>query len=270
LVPWALAAFAFAITGLVVVKRIRGLPGADLGRQASLLIAAALTVPILMHPYTAFLQQDRGRTGLVMTEQLVYQHAWQNRQTDKVRQWMLDGGSTLGCDIDPGECAVIHRAESDGKVFTPEELRDALVEAIVSHPLPFIGNRVSYVWNQWFADELGSYSHKPTNYSSGPVLYSSSNNLNPGQGLLYLLLLIAATVAAIILALRGRWALLIIPAMVLAMLAPFAIVHVEVRYLIPLKLIGLLAPILILMLREQPARSKSAQVVPESIPEEVS
>jgi hypothetical protein len=261
LVPWALAALTLAILGMIAVKRIRGLPTIDLGRQAILLIFAAVTVPILMHPYTTYLQQDRGRTQFVMTQDIFYANAWNSRALDKVPQWLLDGGSTMGCDIDPEECALIHTAKSNGKIFAPEELRRALVKAIITHPIQFVGNRVSYVTEQWFADEVGSYFHQKTDYRTGPVSYSSSNNLNPGQGLLYLVLLIAAIVAAGMLAVRGRWALLIIPVMALAILAPFAIVQVEVRYLIPLKLIGLFSPILILMLTEQPAKSLSQQVV---------
>ena len=38
LVPWALAALALAIAGMIIAKRIRGLPSGDLGRQAILLI----------------------------------------------------------------------------------------------------------------------------------------------------------------------------------------------------------------------------------------
>jgi hypothetical protein len=245
LVPWALGALSLVIAIIVIVKRIRGLPTADLGRQALLLISAALTVPILMHPYTVFVQQDRGRTQFVMTADLVYESVWRSQQLNEVPQWLLDTGTTPGCDIDPAECALIHTAKSKGKVFTPPELRQALIKAIVAHPLQFAGNRVSVVSHQWFVDE-------------------------PGQGLLYFVLLITAILAACLLAVRGRWALLIIPVMALALLAPFAIVHVEVRYLIPLKLIGLLAPILILMLREQTARSKRSRSVVETIPEGVS
>lgn len=265
LVPWALATLALVIAGMIIVKRIRGLPTFDLGRQAILLIFAALTIPILMQPYTAFVQHDRGRTQFVVTADLIYQNAWKSPQLGTFLQSSLDGGATVGCDIDPAECALIHLAESRGKVFTPGELRDALVKAIVAHPLEFVGNRGSFVAKQWFADEIGSLYRVETNYESGPVSFSSSNNLNPGQGLLFLALLISAIVASCILAWRGRWAVLVIPLMALVLLAPFAIVHVEVRYLIPLKMIGLLAPMLILMLREQPPRSrgsKSAEDIP--------
>jgi len=270
LVPWALAALALIFAVVIISKRIRRLPYGDLVPQASLLICAAITVPILMQPYTAYMQEYRGRTQFVMTQEIFYQNAWQSRKLDKVPQWLLDGGSTLGCDIDPGECALIHDAKSDGKVFTPGELRQALVNSIVTHPIQFVGNRVSYVGEQWFGDEIGSYSHVKANYESGPVSYSSSNNLNPGQGLFYLALLIVAILGACVLATRGRWVLLVIPTVGLALLAPFAVVQVEVRYMIPLKLIGLLSPVLLLMLRERPASSKCPQGFVESIPDAMS
>lgn len=269
LVPWALDAVALAIAGIIIGKRIRRLPTRDLGRQMILLGTAVLTIPILMHPYTTFVQQERGRTQFVMLDDLVYESVWKNHTLDTDAQWALDGGLSVGCDIDPGKCELIQRAQTGGKVYTPENLRNMLFESIVTHPLQFVANRVSYVSIQWFADELGSYFHVTTDYRSGPVTYSASNNLNPGQGLLYLVLLISAIVAAVKLAARGRWALPIIPLMALALLAPFAIVHVEVRYLIPLKLIGLLAPVLILMLREQPLRSVSSKSAVKNIPEEV-
>lgn len=238
-VPWALAAIAIAAMGVIIVKRTRKVSTVDLGRQAVLLIVAAITVPILMHPYTTFVQQERDRTQFVMLDDLIYESAWQ--PVDSLPQWLLDGGMSVGCDIDPSECALIQRAQADGKVFTPHELRNLLLESMATHPLQLVSNRGSYVARQWFADETGSYS--------------SSDTLNPGQGLLYLVFLISTTVVAFILATRGRWALMVVPVMALAVLAPFAVVHVEVRYLIPLKMMGLLAPMLILMLREQPERS---------------
>lgn len=257
-VPWALAALALAVAGMIIVKRIRGLPTADLGRQAILLGTALLTIPILMHPYTTFVQQERGRAQFVTTDG-VYESVWKNYTLATTSQWLLDGGVSVGCDIDPAKCELIQRAQAGGTLYTSANLRSMLFESIVTHPLEFVGNRGSYVAVQWFADERGSYSHKKADYRSGPASYSFSNDLNPGQGLLYLVLLIAAIVTSCILAVRGRWALLVIPLMVLALLAPFAIVHVEVRYLIPLKMIGLLAPMLILMLREQPTRSRGSK-----------
>lgn len=255
LVPWALAAVAITISAVVIAKKVRRKPIGDLGRQAVLLIVATLTVPLLMQPYAAYVQQDRARTQFVMTDDLVYAGVWKHNTIATSPQWLLNGGLSVGCDIDPSECALIQREQADGKVFTPTELRNALIKSIATHPLQFLGNRGSYVARQWSADEVGSYS--------------SSNNLNPGQGLLYLTSLIAAIVAAFILVARGRWTLLVIPIMGLAIIAPYAVVHVEVRYLIPLKMIGLLTPILLLMLSQTPRRPRRARpIIGSSPPEE--
>jgi hypothetical protein len=275
LVPWALAALVLFIVVIVVVKRSRGVPTLDLRRQATLLATATVAVALLMAPYTAFLHYDRGRTSFVTTESVFYENAWKSPQFDAVPQWLLDSGSAWACDVDPVECARIHSEKSAGKVFAPLELRNALVTTIVTHPLQFAGNRASYVGKQWFADELGSYFHVESNYQSDPPTYSASDNLNPGQGLLFLALLIMAIWSSLILAKRGNWLMLIIPMMALATLAPLAITQVEVRYLIPLKLIGLLGPMLVLMVRALPpksndprgvARSKDGDGITEPVP----
>ena len=252
LVPWALAGLAITISVVVLVKRIRRKSSGDLGRQALLLMVAALVVPILTQPYTAYLQQDRARTQFVMLDDIVYVGIWRHNTTPASPDWAIRGGMSIGCDIDEAKCASIQQQEADGRVFTSVELRNALILSIAHHPFQFLGNRGSYLARQWSADEWGSYS--------------SSNNLNPGQGLLYLMSLIAAIVAACILVVRGRWALLVIPILAVALLAPFAVVHVEVRYLIPLKTIGLLTPILMLMLKETPRRPRRARSVIESSP----
>jgi hypothetical protein len=244
LIPWVLAANGLLILVIIVIRRIQGVPAIALRSQAALLIAAAITVPVLMHPYLSFVNDERGRTQFVMTQDLVYESVWRSRELDKVPAWLADAGSTLGCEIDAQRCELIRTAKSNGRVFTPVELRDALISAISAHPLDYVGNRVSYITKGWFA--VGPY---------------------PLEGPLYLVFLITAIGVACVLAIRGRLALLIVPLMALAILAPFAITHVEVRYLFPLKLLGLLAPILILTLIETPPRSRTLECCPQ---EEVS
>lgn len=253
LVPWALGAVALLTLILLVVQRRRR-DVTYLWRQAVLTGVAGLSVLFLALPYTVFLLQERDRAQFVRTEELVYEHAWEDPDVKTIPQWMLDGGSTVGCDIDPEQCAEFAKETASGVTHSPEELRDELIEAIVTHPGEFIVNRVSHVSTQWFADELSSYSRAETDYTSGPVTYAASHNYNVAHGLLYLALLVITFGSAIVLAIRGNWAMLIVPVLALAILAPFAIVHVEVRYLIPLKFIGLLAPLLVLMLWEQPTR----------------
>ena len=258
LVPWALFGVAVVI-GVVLLVRIRRKRDlGDLAKQGLMLAAAGLSILILMQPYTAFVQEDRGRTQFVQTEDLVFEHAWENSATKDIPQWMIDGGSTIGCDLDRPQCLEFEDENDAGDPPTPDELRDSLVGAILAKPLEFAGNRVNAVTRQWFGDELDSYSHVDTDYRTDAVTYSSSPNTNPAQNILFLALLIASFVSAIVLAVRGRWALLLVPILALALLAPFAIVHVEVRYLIPLKLIGLFTPVLLLMLRDSTRRRRAS------------
>ena len=251
LVPWALFGVAVLIGIVLLVRRARKRDFGDLARQGIMLAAAGLSIVILMQPYTAFVQEDRGRTQFVQTEDLVFEHAWENSDTKEIPQWMLDGGSTIGCDLDRAQCLEFEEEAEDDQLPTADELRDSLIGAIVAKPLEFAGNRVNAVTRQWFGDELQSYSHVDTDFTKDAVTYSSSPNINPAQNILFLALLVTAFVSAIILAVRGRWALLLVPILALALLAPFAIVHVEVRYLIPLKLVGLFTPVLLLMLHDR-------------------
>jgi hypothetical protein len=100
-------------------------------------------------------------------------------------------------------------------------LRNALVRAIVENPREWIVLRTETIVHQWFTYDA-----------------------NAGEGYAYLLLLLAALSASLALARGGRWALLIVPLAAGALVAPFSFVHVEERYLIPIKLLGLLAPTL--------------------------
>ncbi len=250
LVPYALAAVTLLVVVLALVAHARKADSSGLLRQAVLVATAALSIAILMQPYSSFVQRTMDRSQFVQTENLVYEHAWEDPTSDPIPQWMRDGGSTVGCDIDPVQCEVFQREALAGQAASSDALKDALITAILTNPLEFVGNRVPVVAEQWFGDELDSYSHVETDFTSGPVSYSSSENLNPPQGLFYLSLMLLALTTAIMLAIRGRWALLVFPVLALVLLAPFAIVHVEVRYLMPLKLMALLAPVLVLTLRE--------------------
>lgn len=256
LVAWVLAATAILLGILIAIRRRKKHSTKDLLLQVIILSTAVLSVVVLMQPYTSYELATNKRVQFTTTEDLVYQHVWQNPTTDKVPQWMLEGGSTLGCDLDATECARIHVANESSHPPKPDQLRNELVKAILTHPVAFVENRVHYVSTQWFADELGSYSHVPTDYRSGPVSYASSPNPNVPQGLFYLALVIGAVACSIVLARRGLWSLLALPLVLAGLLAPFAMVHVEVRYLIPLKMIGLLTPMLILMARTTKTHSR--------------
>lgn len=233
------------VVGALVVRwsyaRLRRRPQSlNTRRGLVLLVSASLATVFLMAPYTAYMLVDRDRSSFVQTEELVYISVWQDPQSGDVPQWKLNGGSALACDLDPDRCSEISDLGLDST-----QLRDELVETILENPVEFVGHRVFYVAFQWFGDETHSYSYSPADYAREPVSAGSAPNLNVPNGILYVAFLVVSLVASVVVVSRGDWVGLVLPAAVVALLGPFAIVHVEVRYLIPLKLLALLAPLLI-------------------------
>lgn len=250
LVPWVLVGVAAIVTIAAIITKRRKQPTKSLISQLILLTTSLISLGVLLAPYTLYLAQERDRTQFVITENLVYEHVWEDRVKDEVPEWMAEAGSTLGCDLDTKTCDEVRDDEAAGKPWTSEELRDALIGTIVAHPGEFVAHRVFYVVKQWFADETARSSDS----SRGFVV----TNLNIPQGLTYLTLLVVAFGAAVTLVRRGHWIALTIPLAMLGILAPFAIVHVEARYLIPLKLLALLAPMLVLAVKKAKSRETSA------------
>ncbi|MFT4285227.1 MAG: hypothetical protein QM598_10390 [Protaetiibacter sp.] len=265
LVPIVFLAVGAVLLAVVLVRRVRKHPAGGLLPQALLVATAAAAAFVLLAPYSALVYQKHDRIQFVQTENLVYDHAWHRADDPDRPQWISDAGASLGCELDEETCERFEEERDAGETPAPEELRDALIGAILAHPGEWVVHRVGVVLRQWFGDEVSSYAHIETDYESGPVGYSGSFNLNPPAGLAYLGLLVASFTIGIRLAARGRWTMLVVPLTALALLAPFAIVHVEVRYLIPLKMIGLLAPMLVLVLRQTPIRRRRrVEVPPES------
>lgn len=266
LIPWMLAAIGVLLVVLILARRRRGAHTEHLMRQFIFIAAAVGSVVLLLAPYMVYSISTKNTVQLVQTEDLVYQHVWEQPGQDNVPQWMVDGGSSLGCDLDRVTCDLVHERIDSGDPMAPQELRDRLIGAVLANPGEFVINRVHYVVSQWFADELQSYSHVPGDYASGAVSHAMSKNLNPPQNLLYLGLLVVAVGASVVLVRRGNWILLIIAGSALALLAPFSFVHVEVRYLIPIKLLGLFAPVLVMMMRERKARPATESILIPSAP----
>jgi hypothetical protein len=252
LVPIVFLGVGVTLFVVIAVRRLRRRAVTSLLTHGVLVVTSAVVAFGLLAPYAALVYHKHDRIQFVQTENLVFDHAWHSRDDPARPQWISDAGSSLGCDLDATRCEMFAEERESGEVPSPDELRDALIATIAEHPAEWVAHRVGVVLRQWFGDEVASYGHIETDYTSGSVGYSGSFNLNPPAGLAYLGLLIAAFGASIRLAARGRWSALVVPLTALALLAPFAIVHVEVRYLIPLKMLALLAPMLLLLLRDIP------------------
>ena len=219
LIPVALGGLAFILAAVLVVGRIRGrAPDRGVAANALITAAAAVTTIVLMLPYGALIFHREHRLQFVNTQDLLYAVSWQYVTPEPLPQWLIDAGDPLGCELDAKQCAEFIAQRPPP---TSDELRDALIGAIVQHPGKWLSLRSHTLVHQWFTYDA-----------------------NPGEGYAYLLLVLAALSASIALSRRGRWALLIVPLAAGALLGPFTFVHIEERYLIPIKLLGLVAPTL--------------------------
>jgi hypothetical protein len=222
LIPVALGGLGLVLTAVLVVRRLRGRDvDRTMASNALLTATAAFTTILLMVPYGALIFHREHRLQFVNTQDLLYAVSWQYLSPEPLPNWLLDSGDPLGCNLDPGQCEkfIAQRPAPSSK-----DLRNALVQAIVEHPREWIVLRTETIVHQWFTYDA-----------------------NAGEGYAYLLLLMVALSGSFALARGGRWALLIVPLAAGALVAPFSFVHVEERYLIPIKLLGLLAPTLTLV-----------------------
>lgn len=221
LIPVALGGLALVLVTVLLVRRLRGrAPDRAVAANALITATTAFTTVLLMLPYGALIFHREHRLQFVNTQDLLYSVSWQYLSAEPLPRWLLDSGDPLGCNLDPKQCEkFIAQTPSPSS----DELRNALIRAIVEHPGEWISLRTETLVHQWFTYDA-----------------------NAAEGYAYLVLLLAALSASIALARHGRWALLMVPLAAGALLGPFSFVHVEERYLIPVKLLGLLAPALAL------------------------
>jgi hypothetical protein len=221
LIPVALLGLAGLLILALLIRRVRhAAPSPTVQANAVLTATAAFTTILLMVPYGALIFHREHRLQFVNTQDLLYAVSWQYTDPTPLPQWLLDAGDPLGCNLDPRQC---EKFIAQDPPPSAQELRDALFDAIREHPGRWISLRLDTLVRQWFTFDP-----------------------NPAEGYAYLALLLAGLAASLALAWRGRWALLMVPLAAVALLGPFSFVHVEERYLIPVKLLGLLTPTLAL------------------------
>lgn len=247
--PLVLGGFAFVVL-LIILFQKKGAHSPLNLKQLIFLSVASLTTAVLLLPYTAYLVTERDRYALVTTQQLAFQSSWRSTETGSP-QWLTTAGASIGCELDAVRCHEFYELEQAGTPASAEQLQDAYVEAVVENPLLFLGLKARYFGQQWFGDELSTYSFSPSKYDKPPYGVNASLNQNVPQGLFYAVTMLVTMVGSIVLMSRRKLFISGIPlVMALSFIAPFAIAHFEVRYLIPLKLLGLLAPVVVLTLSE--------------------
>ncbi|MBK5237551.1 MAG: hypothetical protein JJE28_00370 [Actinomycetales bacterium] len=236
LVPWAMGGLLIILLVLALLRRKKA-NVQWLLRQCLILGVVLGSVGLMLQPYITYLAQTQNRTTMVVTEDLVFAGIWRAPQ-DKVPAWVTYSGGTVGCDVDPQRCAELYALRIAGNEVSQAEYRASFVNSVLKHPDRYVSERLSLVTRQWQADESAAYSASP--------------NLNPAQGTFYFVMLLGALVASALLARKGNFAVLLLPAIVIAVALPMAVSGVEARYFIPLKMLALLAPMLLLMARTSP------------------
>ena len=231
LVPWAMGALLVSILVLAVARR-KKTNSRWLLQQALILGVVLGTLGLMLQPYITYLAQTQNRTAMVVTEDLVFAGIWRAPQ-DNVPSWVKNTGGTVGCNIDPQRCDELYALRVSGHEVSQAEYRSSFVNSVLKHPDRYASERLSLLTRQWGADESASYS--------------ANENENPAQGTFFFLMMLGAVVASVVLARKGNFAMLVLPAICIAVTLPMGVSGVEARYFIPLKTMALLAPMLVLM-----------------------
>jgi hypothetical protein len=239
LVPWAMGVLLFILL-VVAFARRKKTNAPWLLRQALILGVVLGTLGLMLQPYITYLAQTQNRIAMVVTEDLVFAGIWRAPQ-DNVPSWVKDSGGTIGCDIDPQRCQELYALRVSGHEVSQAEYRSSFVNSVLKHPDRYISERFSLLTRQWGADEFSSYS--------------SNENQNPAQGAFFFLTVLGALIASVLLARKGNFAILVLPAICIAVMLPMGVSGVEVRYFIPLKMMALLAPMLVLMAQTDPRKA---------------
>ena len=192
---------------------------------AAFVMMSALTIPWLDYREKIVPGGDREWT----VSAFHFQRAWIDRDDPELPVWYSQAGPGVACTIDPQQCSEIEVKLGPLSSLSLSDLTVPTIKAIANNPMSFLSDRLTYISRGWFGSEIGG-----SDLGRDPEIM---------QGLIYLMAVFTTLYYSVYKALRksGNELLLIVPLGLLALLAPFAIIHIEPRYLIPLKIWGLLA-----------------------------
>lgn len=215
-------------------------------KSSLLLLSSFLVTFTVQIPYYGYIKETRQRDTLTVVENEFYPAIW--KHSSDVDQWYRNAGLTVACDIAPTKCQQIKGRLSRGATFSVEEYRNMFLEAVIQNPSAYVEQRLHYISSQWSADEMMSYIDGPVDYTQGSVSYTSVRHQNIPQSLVFFGGMLFMFVASLWFAFRKKiWITLSFPVSIIAILIPFAVVHIETRYLLPLKFIALLVPLLLIL-----------------------
>jgi hypothetical protein len=161
-----------------------------------------------------------------------WQRAWIDQSDPIWPIWYSQAGPGVACTIDPTKCTSVHAKFGPYlEIATPSDLKEITFRSITDNPREFLENRLTYILGGWFAAEI----------DTDRVEVRRDHAL--AQGIVFLISIFALLYFSVYKAIKTKGAdlLLLIPAMLLTLSLPFAIMHIEVRYLLPIKIFGLLS-----------------------------
>lgn len=219
-------------------------------RQFASLCSVALTLAVsasLTIPWINFVEASvRGTRDWSVVGDQFFAGTWV--KAEGLPEFLSSGGVGWACRIERARCDEIEKLEiasgapyTGHGAFTSDQFKSEALAVIRERPLDYMKDRAYFIASGWSSSESGNVNQ------SRAIL----------QGVIFLLGFIFVNVIAFVLTFRGRIWALFWPLASLYILAPLMIGHVEVRYLIPLKLLVLTSPFLWVALKRSSGQANS-------------
>lgn len=189
---------------------------------------AAAAMFICVDPWMTYKEEIRGTREWSVVGDSFIGGMWVDR--DEQPSFLSSGGIGWACEIDPDKCAELNDLKLTQPTLdiTHKQLSEAMLVAL-KNPGEYILDRGKFIGTAWISLGYGSLA----------------NVLNHPLSALNLVGLVGFFVILIKRFVRGWPLLLSVSAIYLTLLIPLLIGHLEIRYLLPFKLLPLLLPIAI-------------------------
>jgi hypothetical protein len=205
--------------------------------SAAVFFIATAAMFICVNPWMTFKEEIRGTREWSVVGDLFISGMWVER--DEQVSFVRDGGIGWACKIDPDKCAELAELKLTQPTLdiTHKQLSEAILVAL-KNPGEYVLDRGKFIGIAWISSEIGQIWLPPE-------LGRNLNVFNHSFSALNLFGLIGFFVILIKRSARSWPLLLSITAIYSTLLIPLLIGHLEIRYLLPFKLLPLLLPIAI-------------------------
>jgi hypothetical protein len=201
---------------------------------ATILFMATAAMFICVNPWMDYKEEVWGGRSWSSVGQLFIGGMWVDR--DEQAEFLSSGGIGWACEIDPEKCAELNELKATQPTLdiTDKQLSEAILVAL-KNPLEYTLDRGKYIGTAWISLGYGYLAD---------VLNHPFSALNLVGFIGFFMILVKRFARS--------WPLLLsISAIYLALLAPLLIGHLEIRYLLPFKLLPLLLPVAVAYVGKQ-------------------